>query len=110
MPRHRRRRPRSAAATRLLGGGAAIAGSALVGLSSPALAATPDIVPDLAPILTTHNDVQPAPAPQAPYVQPSDEAFPDGDVLNQLRDFAPAGVPVAGLVQSVQGATKILPS
>lgn len=88
----------------------ALAGSALVGLSTQAQAATPDLVPDLAPLLTSHHDGEPAPAPTAPYVEPSSSVFAGGDLLNQLRDTAPAGVPVAGLAQSAFGATKILPS
>ncbi|MHA6797718.1 hypothetical protein ACVGVM_30080 (plasmid) [Pseudonocardia bannensis] len=110
MPRHRHRPHRSAPISRLLAGGVAVVGSALVGLSAPAQAATPDLVPDLAPALTAHNDVEPAPAPAAPYVEPSTSVFPDGDVLNQLRDVAPAGVPAAGLVQSALGSTKIIPN
>lgn len=110
MSRHRYRPPRSAAMTRLFTGGIVVAGSALVGLSTPAQAATPDVIPDLAPLLTTHNQVEPAPAPQAPYVEPSQQAFPQSDLFNHERDVAPAGVPVAGLIQSALGASKILPT
>jgi hypothetical protein len=88
-----------------------LAGAAAVALSGSAEAATPDLVPDLAPLVTAHNDVEPAPAPTAPYVEPSSTAFPQGDLLNQGRDLAPAGVPVAGLTQSAVGApSRLLPS
>ncbi|MEU7818916.1 hypothetical protein [Pseudonocardia sp. NPDC049154] len=109
MPRHRYRPPRSAL-TRLAGS-ATLAGAAVVGLSGPAQAATPDLVPDLAPLLTAHYDEEPAPAPEAPYVEPSYTAFEGGDLLDQGRDFAPAGVPIAGLTQSAVGApSRLLPS
>ncbi|MCE3554903.1 hypothetical protein LWC33_26040 [Pseudonocardia sp. RS11V-5] len=109
MPRHRYRPPRSAL-TRLAGS-ATLAGAAVVGLSGPAQAVTPDLVPDLAPLLTAHYDEEPAPAPTAPYVEPSYTAFEQGDLLNQARDFAPAGVPIAGLTQSAAGAPgRLLPS
>ncbi|GAA2873447.1 hypothetical protein GCM10010472_33400 [Pseudonocardia halophobica] len=113
MPRHRYRPPRSAL-TRLAGA-ATLAGAAVVGLTGPAQAATPDLVPDLAPLLTAHDDpadgAEPAPAPEAPYVEPSSTAFDQGDLLNQGRDLAPAGVPIAGLTQSAVGApSRLLPS
>lgn len=109
MPRHRYRPPRSAL-TRLAGS-ATLAGAAVVGLTGPAQAATPDLVPDLAPLLTAHYDEEPAPAPEAPYVEPSYTAFEAGDLLDQGRDFAPAGVPIAGLTQSAVGApSRLLPS
>lgn len=98
---------------RLLAGGLLLAGTAAasVGVAGTAQAAEPALVPDLAPLLTTHNDVQPAPAPEAPPVEPSFTAFGPDEPLEQLRDVTPAGVPAAGLVESVQDAPKkILPS
>ncbi|GAA1836622.1 hypothetical protein GCM10009836_13910 [Pseudonocardia ailaonensis] len=109
MPRHRHRPPRSATLTRLAGI-ATLTGAAFAVLPGAAYAATPDLVPDTAPLLTAHNEPEPAPAPTAPYVEGSQTAFGQGDLLNQGRDVAPAGVPVTGLVQSVVGATKILPT
>ncbi|WP_433507644.1 hypothetical protein ACQP04_14995 [Pseudonocardia halophobica] len=109
MPRHRYRPPRSAL-TRVAGS-ATLAAAAVVGLTGPAQAATPDLVLDLAPLLTAHNDEEPAPAPEAPYVEPSSTAFEQGDLLNQGRDLAPAGVPIAGLTRSAVGAPgRLLPS
>jgi hypothetical protein len=109
VPRHRYRPPRSVL-TRLAGS-ATLAGAAVVGLTGTAQAATPDLVPDLAPLLTAHDDEEPTPAPTAPYVEPSYTAFEQGDLLNQARDLAPAGVPVAGLTQSAVGApSRLLPS
>jgi hypothetical protein len=111
VPRHaHRHRPPRSALTRLAGS-ATLAGAAPVGLTGPAQAATPDLVPDLAPLLTAHYDDEPAPAPEAPYVEPSFTAFEQGDLLNQGRDLAPAGVPVTGLTQSAVGApSRLLPS
>ena len=111
MPRNRAR----STARRIVGGaaltGAALSGSALLGLSGAAQAATPDLVPDLAPYLTAHNGVTPTPAPEAPPVESSFTAFDSTDPLNQLRDFTPAGVPAAGLVSSaVDVPKKIAPS
>lgn len=103
MPRHR---ARSASRARLLAGGAALAGTALIGLSGAAQAATPDVVPDLGPLLSAPDDNPPDPAPEAPYVEPSYEAFDSDQPLQQLRDFAPAGVPVTGLVDVVLKAPK----
>jgi hypothetical protein len=111
VPRHHQRhRPPRSALTRIATS-ASLAGATVVGLSGPAQAATPDLVPDLGPLLTTHYDDEPAPAPSAPYVEPSSTAFEQGDLLNQGRDLAPAGVPVAGLTQSAVGApSRLLPS
>lgn len=103
MPQHRAHRPSRA---RLVAGGAALAGTALLGLSGAAQAATPDVVPDLGPLLSAPNEAQPTPAPEAPYVEPSYTAFDSDQPLQQLRDFAPAGVPVAGLVDVVSKAPK----
>lgn len=108
MPSHRARSTSRNA--RRAAGGAAVAGAALVGLSGAAQAATPSI-PDLAPLLTAHNDVTPTPAPEAPPVEPSYTAFDSDDPINQLRDFTPAGVPATGLVDAVGDAPKkIIPS
>ncbi|RZT84581.1 hypothetical protein EV383_1428 [Pseudonocardia sediminis] len=101
MPRNRAR-----STARRIVGGAALAGSALVGLSGAAQAATPDLVPDLAPYLTEHNEVQPDPAPTAPPVESSFTAFDSTDPVQQLRDFTPAGVPAAGLVDSLGDVPK----
>ncbi|WP_226359898.1 hypothetical protein [Pseudonocardia sp. ICBG1142] len=103
MPQHR---ARSASRIRLIAGGAALAGTALIGLSGAAQAATPDLVPDLGPILSAPDDDQPDPAPTAPPVESSYEAFDSDQPIQQLRDFAPAGVPVAGLVDVVSKAPK----
>lgn len=106
MPRNRAR-----STARRIVGGTALAGSALVGLSGAAQAATPDLVPDLAPYLTEHNGVTPTPAPEAPEVESSFTAFDSSDPINQLRDFTPAGVPVTGLVDSASDVPKkIAPS
>ena len=103
MPQHR---ARPASRIRLIAGGAALAGTALIGLSGAAQAATPDLVPDLGPLLSAPNDDQPDPAPTAPYVEPSYTAFDSGEPIQQLRDLAPAGVPVTGLVDVVTKAPK----
>ncbi|MFG1638544.1 hypothetical protein [Pseudonocardia alni] len=108
MPQHR---ARSASRARLIAGGAALAGTALIGLSGAAQAATPDLVPDLGPILSSDssgpaNDDQPDPAPTAPPIESSYEAFDSDQPIQQLRDFAPAGVPAAGLVDVVSKAPK----
>lgn len=103
MPRHR---ARSASRARLIAGGAALAGTALIGLSGAANAATPDIVPDLGPLLSAPNDDQPTPAPEAPYVESSYDAFDSDQPIQQLRDFAPAGLPITGLVDVVSKAPK----
>lgn len=103
MPQHR---ARSASRIRLIAGGAALAGTALIGLSGAAQAATPDLVPDLGPILSAPDGDQPDPAPTAPPVESSYEAFDSDQPIQQLRDFAPAGVPVAGLVDVVSKAPK----
>ena len=99
--------------TRLVAGGLLLAGTAAAsaGVAGTAQAAEPAVVPDLAPLLTSHNDVEPAPAPEAPPVESSFTAFGSDEPLKQLRDFTPAGVPATGLVESVQEAPKkILPS
>jgi hypothetical protein len=107
VSRHRRRPSRSA--TRVLGTGALAGAAALTGLAGTANAATPDIVPDLAPALTAPTGLDVAPAPKAPYVESSSTAF--SDPINQGRDFAPAGVPITALIQSAVGApTRLLPS
>ena len=109
MPSHRARS--TARTSRRLVGGAALAGTAMVGLAGAANAAVPDLVPDAAPLLTAHNDVQPDPAPDAPPVEPSFTAFDADDPINQLRDFTPGGVPATGLVDSLGDApAKIIPS
>ncbi|HEY3465752.1 MAG TPA: hypothetical protein VGL47_11525 [Amycolatopsis sp.] len=65
-------------------GAAVLAGAALLGAAAPALAATPDVVV-------------------------VDE--PDTSGLNNIWTFAPLGVPVLGLIQSVNGVPgKLLPS
>jgi hypothetical protein len=107
VSRHRIRRPASSV-TRLAGA-AALTGAAFAGLAGTAQAATPDLVPDLAPVLTAPTGLEPAPAPEAPSVESSRTAF--DDPISRLRDTAPAGVPVAGLIQSAVGApTRLLPS
>lgn len=85
-----------------------LAGSAAAsaGMAGAAQAAEPALVPDLAPLLTTHNDVEPAPAPEAPPVESSFTAFGPDEPLKQLRDFTPAGAPASGLVEAVQEAPK----
>lgn len=94
--------------TRLLGS-AVLAGAGLAALAGTAQAATPDLVPDLAPVLSAPTGIDPAPAPTAPSVEPS-QTYYDAP-LNQQLDFAPAGVPIAGLIKSVAGApTRLLPS
>jgi hypothetical protein len=103
VPHHR---ARSTSRARLIAGGAALAGTALIGLSGAAQAATPDVVPDLGPLLSAPNDAQPDPAPTAPPVEPSYTAFDSDEPIKQLRDFAPAGVPAAGLVDVVGQAPK----
>ena len=50
-----------------------------------AQAATPDLVPDLGPILSAPNDDQPDPAPTAPPVESSYEAFDSDQPIQQLR-------------------------
>ena len=65
-------------------GAAVLAGAALLGAAAPALAATPDVVV-------------------------VDE--PDTSGLNNIWTFAPLGVPVLGLIQSINGVPgKLLPS
>ncbi|MFP5022832.1 hypothetical protein [Pseudonocardia phyllosphaerae] len=109
MPRHR---ARTTSRVRLFAGGTALAGAALLASTGAAQAATPDLVPDLGPALSTdHEDQKPTPAPTAPPVEPSYTAFGPDQPIQQLRDFAPAGVPVAGLVDVVSKAPKqITPS
>lgn len=105
-------RARPTPRARLVAGGLLLAGTAAAsaGVAGAAHAAEPALVPDLAPLLTTHNDVQPTPAPEAPPVEPSFTAFGPDEPLKQLRDFTPAGLPATGLVESVQEAPKkILP-
>jgi len=104
----RHRRP-TRSATRLVGS-AALAGAALATFAGgTANAATPDLVPDLAPVLTAPTGLEPTPAPTAPAVEPSRTAY--DDPINQHLDDAPAGLPVAGLIKSVAGApTRLLPS
>ncbi len=106
-------RARPTTRNRLIAGGLLLAGTAAAstGMAGAAQAAEPAIVPDLAPLLTTHNDVQPAPAPEAPPVESSFTAFGPDQPLKQLRDFTPDGVPAAGLLESVSEAPKkITPS
>ncbi len=82
-----------------------------LGVRATAQAATPDLVPDLAPYLTEHNEVQPDPAPTAPPVESSFTAFDSTDPINALRDLTPAGVPATGLVDSLGDVPKkITPS
>lgn len=108
MPQHR---ARTASRARLIAGGAALAGAALIGVSGAAHAATPDVVPDLGPLLSAPNDDQPDPAPTAPYVEPSYSAFGPDEPLEQLRDLAPAGVPAAGLADvATQAPERITPT
>jgi hypothetical protein len=101
---------------RAAAGGAVLAGVAVLAAGAPVLAATPEVptaglpLPALPTSRAEDPAGGPAPAPAAPYVEPSYTAFDTGDVLNQLRDFTPAGVPVAGLIQSAAGTTKIIPS
>lgn len=103
-------RARPTPRTRLVAGGLLVAGAAAAS-GGVAQAAEPALVPDLAPLLTSHNDVVPAPAPTALPVESSFTAFGPDEPLKQLRDFTPAGIPATGLVESVQDAPKkILPS
>ncbi|TCK25563.1 hypothetical protein [Pseudonocardia endophytica] len=106
-------RARPTPRARLVAGGLLLAGTAAAsaGVAGTAQAAEPALVPDLAPLLTTHNDVQPAPAPEAPPVESSFTAFGPDEPLKQLRDFTPAGVPASGLVEAVvEAPKKITPS
>lgn len=64
---------------------ATITGAALAVAAAPASADTP----------------APAPSTVAP-------AGPEEDLLKALRDFAPLGVPVWGLVEAAAGATDII--
>ncbi|MEJ8281234.1 hypothetical protein [Pseudonocardia spirodelae] len=99
-------RARPASRVRSVAAGVALAGTALVGLAGAAQAATPDLVPDLGPILSAPDPDQPDPAPTAPPVESSYEAFDSDQPIQQLRDLAPAGVPAAGLVDVVSKAPK----
>lgn len=109
MPLHR--------TTRVAIGGLLLAAAATIGTAVPALAAPapplPGGLPGGLPVGTGESSDldpdQPEPAPTAPPITPSAEAFRNGDLLNRASDVAPAGLPVAGLVQSVVGATKIIP-
>jgi len=98
--------------TRVAIGGLLLAAAATIGTAVPALP-LPGGLPGGLPVGTGESSDldpdQPEPAPTAPPITPSAEAFRDGDLLNRASDVAPAGLPVAGLVQSVVGATKIIP-
>jgi hypothetical protein len=110
------RSPIRSRALRAVAGGAVLAGVAVLAAGAPALAATPEVptaglpLPALPTSPAEDPADGPAPAPTAPYVESSYTAFDAGDVLNQLRDFTPAGGPLAGLVQSAAGTTKLIPS
>jgi hypothetical protein len=99
--------------TRVAIGGLLLAAAATIGTAVPALAAPVLPLPGGLPVGTGQSSDldpdQPAPAPTAPPVTPSAEAYRDGDLLNRASDVAPAGLPVTGLAQSVVGATKIIP-
>lgn len=108
MPRHRARSTHRTAWR--LAGAAAVAGSALAALSGAAQAATLG-PPDLAPLPTERNDAAPDPAPQAPPVEPSYTAFESDDPISRLRDFTPAGIPAAGIVDVLGDVPqKLVPS
>lgn len=113
MSRHRHRSPRRGPVR--LAASAAATGAALVAMAAPAQALTtadtPQLnLPDVAGLLTAHNDIEPAPAPVAPPIESSLTHFPTGDLLNQGRDIAPLGLPATALVQAAAGATKIIPN
>lgn len=84
---------------------AALTGLAVAGTAAPALAA------EAAPAPAAPAPVAPAVAPAASDGGPAVVDEPDTGDLNNIYTFAPLGVPVLGLVRSLNAVPgKILPS